>query len=206
MSDHKPESDSTAACRCFAVMSRRRISSRRATTPPAIAGESSSGATCRSSDALVRPNRPSCASSIPMITSKGSSPIFDLLKSHVHGQLTGHCVGSLISRAVTVLSADMLIDRAVPMFRDGSCSRAHVCRDGRLLGRLSRTNVFRHLAQRELNVPSKESSPVLVATSAGLLSTIDTHETTPRAPQFMTPLPTSVLGGICVATPRLSSR
>jgi CBS-domain-containing membrane protein len=131
---------------------------------------------------------------------------FELLKSHVHGQLTGQCVRSLISRAVTVLAADMLIDFAVPMFRDGSCSRAYVCRDGRLLGRLSRTNVLRHLAQRELNVSSNESRPVRVATSAGLLSTIDTHETTPRAPQFMTPLPTSVLGGICVATPRLSSR
>ncbi len=131
---------------------------------------------------------------------------FDLLKSQVHGQLTGQCVGSLISRAVMVLSADMLIDLAIPMFRDGSCSRAYVCRDGRLLGRLSRTNVLRHLAESELNVSSKVSHPVRVATSAGLLSPIHTHEATPRAPQFMTPPPTSVLGGICVTTPRLSSR
>ena len=131
---------------------------------------------------------------------------FDLLKSHVHGQLTGQCVGSLISRAVTVLSADMLIEIAVPMFRDGSCSRAYVCREGRLLGRLSRTNVLRHLAQREWNVPTKECRLVRVATSGGVVSTFEPHETTPRAPQFMMPQPTSVLGGICVATPTPSSR
>lgn len=131
---------------------------------------------------------------------------FDLLKSHIYGQLTGQLVGSLISRTVTVLSADTLIEIAVPMFRDGSCSRAYVCRDGRLLGRLSRTNVLRHLAQAEWEISSKASRLVRVTSSGGLVSTIEAQETTPRAPQFMTPQPTSVLGGICVAAPTPSCR
>lgn len=123
---------------------------------------------------------------------------FELLKSHLHNQLAGQCVGSLISRAVTVLSADVSIEQAVPMFRDGSCSRAYVCRDGRLLGRLSRSNVLRHLAQRDLVVAPPVSRTIPVTSSAGLNSTIDKRETTPRAPQFMTTSVTSVLGGLGV--------
>ena len=123
---------------------------------------------------------------------------FDLLKAQLHNQLADHSVGSLISRAVTVLSADVLIEQAVPMFRDGSCSRAYVCRDGRLLGRLSRTNVLRHLAQRDLIAAPQVSRPIPATSSAGLNSTVDKREPTPRAPQFMTTSVTSVLGGLCV--------
>ena len=126
---------------------------------------------------------------------------FDLLKSHLHDQLTGQCVGALISRAVTVLSAEVLIDQAIPLFRDGSCSRAYVCRNGRLLGRLSRTNVLRHLAQRDLVVAPPMSRTIPATSSMGLKSTIDHRESTPRAPQFMT---TSVLGGLSIERQRPS--
>lgn len=123
---------------------------------------------------------------------------FDLLKSQLHSQLTGQCVGSLISRAVTVLSADVPIEQAIPLFRTGSCSRAYVCRDGRLLGRLSRTNVLRHLAQRDAADARQVSRPISATSNAGLNSTIDHQETTPRAPQFITTSVTTVLGGLGV--------
>lgn len=123
---------------------------------------------------------------------------FELLKSHLHDRMTGQLVGSLISRGVTVLTADTLIDQAIPLFRDGSCSRAYVCRDSRLLGRLSRTNVLRHLTQRDLVVAPQVSRTIPATSSAGLNSTIDHRETTPRAPQFMTTSMTSVLGGLSV--------
>lgn len=129
---------------------------------------------------------------------------FGLLKSHLHNQLTGHSVGSLISRAVTVLSADVPIEQAVPMFRDGSCSRAYVCRDGRLLGRLSRSNVLRHLVQRDLVVAPQVNRTIPATLNAGLHSTIDKRETTPRAPQFMTTSVNSVLGSLNVERPRRS--
>lgn len=123
---------------------------------------------------------------------------FDLLKSQLNRQLSGHCVGSLISRAVTVLSADVVIEQAIPMFRDGSCSRAYVCRDGRLLGRLSRSNVLKHLTQSDpVAAPSAIRFPLTDA-NTGKTSTIDSHEPTPRAPQFMTTSVTSVLGGVGV--------
>lgn len=128
---------------------------------------------------------------------------FDLLKSHLNGQLVGQRVGSLISRAVTVLSADVPIEQVIPLFRDGSCSRAYVCRDGRLLGRLSRTAVLRHLAQRDLAIAPPVSRPVPTTLSVRLTSTIDTCEPAPRVPKFVT---TAVLGGICVENPQLASR
>lgn len=121
---------------------------------------------------------------------------FDLLKSHLHNQLTGHNVGSLISRAVTVISADVLIEQAIPIFRDSSCSRAYVCREGRLLGRLSRSNVLRDLAQRDLAFAPSTSRTIPTTSSTGLHSTIDRREATPRAPQFITTSATSVLGGL----------
>jgi CBS-domain-containing membrane protein len=118
---------------------------------------------------------------------------FDLLKSHLHDSLPHQTVGSLISRAVTVLAAEVLIDQAIPLFRDGSCSRAYICRNGRLLGRLSRTNVLRHLAQRDLVAVPQMSRTIPATSTAGLNATIDQREPTPRVPQFMT---TSVLGGL----------
>lgn len=123
---------------------------------------------------------------------------FDLLKSHLNQQLSDHCVGSLISRAVTVLSANVAIEQAIPMFRDGSCSRAYICRDGRLLGRLARSNVLKHLTQQEPIVARLEIRPAPPDASAGKTSTIDSYEQTPRAPQFLTTSTTSVLGGLGV--------
>ena len=149
---------------------------------------------------------------------------YDLLKSHLNlnGQFAGQQVGSLISRAVTVLSADIVVEQVIPFFRDGNCSRAYVCRDGRLLGRLSRSNVLCHLAGREpvlstrvgesfqdshsmrdragrelvLNTPPTVQS-VRTTLPIGQSTAIDTRETTPRAPQFMTTPVVSVLGSLC---------
>ena len=122
---------------------------------------------------------------------------FDLLKSHLHNQLTGQCVGSLISRAVTVLSADVPIEQAIPLFRDGSCSRVYICRDSRLLGRLTRSNVLRHLTQREVVAVPQVACPAPTRLPVGNLATVDAREVTPRAPQFITTTSVSILGGVC---------
>ena len=122
---------------------------------------------------------------------------FDLLKSRINNQLTDQCVGSLISRAVTVLFADSPIEQVVPMFRDGSCSRAYVCRDGRLLGRLSRSNVLRHLTQRETVATHSVVRPVAMKLPVGNITTINSREVSPRPPQFITTSNVSVLGGMC---------
>ena len=101
---------------------------------------------------------------------------FDLLKSHLNlnGQLACQTVGSIISRAVVVVSADALIEQAIPLFRDGSCSRAYVCRNGRLLGRLSRSNVLSHLSGRERLVETPSAiRPVRTALSTGQSATLD---------------------------------
>lgn len=123
---------------------------------------------------------------------------FDLLKAHLNGQLSDHCVGSLISRAVIVLSAEVTIEQAIPMFRDGSCSRAYVSRDGRLLGRLSRSNVLKHLTQKEPVVAPSMIRSALTNANTGKTSTIDSREPTPRTPQFMTSSATSVLSSLGV--------
>lgn len=131
---------------------------------------------------------------------------YDLLKSHLNlnGQLAGQQVGSLISRAVTVLSADIFVEQVIPFFRDGNCSRAYVCRDGRLLGRLSRCNVLCHLAGRDpVAVPPSTVRSVGTALSTGQSTMIDTRETTPRAPQFMTTPVVSVLGSLCTERERV---
>ena len=122
---------------------------------------------------------------------------FDLLKSHINNQLTDQSVGSLISRAVTVLSADSPIEQVVPMFRDGSCSRAYVCRDGRLLGRLSRSNVLRHLTQRNIVAAPQVARPVSTRSPVGTITTINSREISPGPPQFITTSNVSVLGSLC---------
>ena len=125
---------------------------------------------------------------------------YDLLKSHLNltGQLAGQHVGSLISRAVTVLSADIFVEQVIPFFRDGNCSRAYVCRDGRLLGRLSRSNVLCHLAGREkVLAASPTVYSVRTTLPIGQSTAIDTRETTPRPPQFMSTPVVSVLGSLC---------
>lgn len=128
---------------------------------------------------------------------------FDLLKSYLNGQLTGQRVGSLISRAVTVLAANISVEQVIPMFRDGRCTRAYVCRDGRLLGRLSRGNVLKHLTRREpVVVPSAIRTAPLLSNS-GTTSTINSREPTPPAPQFRT---TSVLGGLSSERSRVTFR
>lgn len=126
---------------------------------------------------------------------------FDLLKSHLslNGRLTSQSVNSIISRAVTVLPADGLIEQAIPLFRDGRCSRAYVCRDGRLLGRLTRSNVLSHLSGRDRIVeaqPIGHSARMSLAT--GHSATVDSREATPRAPQFMTTPTGSVIGGLYI--------
>lgn len=126
---------------------------------------------------------------------------FDLLKSHLNlnGQLASQAVGSIISRAVVVVSADALIEQAIPLFRDGSCSRAYVCRDGRLLGRLSRSNVLGHLAGRASAVARQPSvSSVRTSLTIHPTAAIDTRQATPRAPQFIATSTGSVLGSLCV--------
>lgn len=128
---------------------------------------------------------------------------FDLLKSQLNGQLTSQCVGSLISRAVTVLSAESPIEQVIPLFRDGSCSRAYVCRDGRLLGCLSRGNVLKHLTRRESVVVSSAIRTTQRPSNSGAISTINSREPTPPVPQFMT---TSVLGGLTGERSRVTSR
>lgn len=125
---------------------------------------------------------------------------YDLLKSHLNlnGQFAGQQVGSLISRAVTVLSADIVVEQVIPFFRDGNCSRAYVCRDGRLLGRLTRSNVLCHLAGRDRVVSSSPTVYSIRTTlPIGQSTALDTRETTPRAPQFITTPVVSVLGSLC---------
>lgn len=121
---------------------------------------------------------------------------FDLLKACLNAELRGRVVGSLISRAVTLLSADTLIDHAVPVFREGSCSRIYVCRDGQLMGRLTRAAVLKYLAQKNssTNAPPVRC-PLPVAPVNGQTATRQSPEATPRAPQFLVG---SVLGSICV--------
>ena len=126
---------------------------------------------------------------------------YDLLKSYLslNGKLAGQQIGSLISRAVTVLPADAFIEQAIPLFRDGSCSRAYVCRDGRLLGRLTRSNVLSHLAGRASVVAAPPTAhSVRTPLASGQSTSIDTRETTPRAPQFMATPVVSVLGSVRV--------
>ena len=121
---------------------------------------------------------------------------FDLLKAHLNAELLGRSVSSMISRAVTLLSADALMDQAVPLFREGSCSRAYVCRDGQLLGRLSRISVLKYLAQK--NSAAADPPPIRTlpaVTVSGQNTTLQSAEATPRTPQFLSG---SVLGGMCV--------
>ena len=129
---------------------------------------------------------------------------FDLLKAHLNTELLGRSVSSMISRAVTLLSADTLMDQAVPLFREGSCSRAYVCRDGQLLGRLSRTAVLKYLAQK--NATAAEPSVIRVWPAvpvSGQSATLQSSEATPRAPQFLSG---SVLGSLCVERSRPTVR
>lgn len=119
---------------------------------------------------------------------------FDLLKSQLNGEIERQAVGSLISRAVTVLSADVCIDQAMPLFRDGSCSRAYICRNGRLLGRLSRSNVLSHLTQRDRNSSPVTEQPANVRQPLHQQSVLDSREPTPPAPQFIAAATGSVLG------------
>lgn len=126
---------------------------------------------------------------------------YDLLKSHLNlsGQLASLRVGSIISRAVTVLPANAFIEQAIPLFRDGSCSRAYVCRDGRLLGRLSRSNVLSHLSGRDRVVETPPAvRSVRTTLTTGHSAAIDTREATPPAPLFMATPTVSVLGSLCV--------
>ncbi len=127
---------------------------------------------------------------------------FDLLKASLNAELPGRVVGSLISRAVTLLSADTLIDRAVPLFREGSCSRIYVCRNGKLLGRLTRSIVLKYLAQKDATGPSP-MRPLPIAVPSGQNASVQSPEATPRAPQFLSG---SVLGGMCAERPRRTAQ
>jgi CBS-domain-containing membrane protein len=121
---------------------------------------------------------------------------FDLLKSCLTFELNGRQVGSLISRAVTLLSADSLMDQAVPLFREGGCSRAFVCRAGHLVGRLSRSVALKYLSQQQgATTNSPVTCPLPATVNTGHNSTLQAPEPTPRAPQFLSG---SVLGGLCV--------
>ena len=129
---------------------------------------------------------------------------FDLLKAHLNAELLGRSVSSMISRAVTLLPADALMDQAVPLFREGSCSRAYVCRDGQLLGRLSRSAVLKYLAQKNstaADLPAIRTLPAVPV--SGQNATLQPSEATPRAPQFLSG---SVLGSMCVERPRPTVR
>ncbi len=129
---------------------------------------------------------------------------FDLLKAHLSAELLGRSVSSMISRAVTLLPADALMDQAVPLFREGSCSRAYVCRDGQLLGRISRTTVLKYLAMKNSTVGEPPTNHALAAVPIpGQNATVQSPEATPRAPQFLSG---SVLGGMCVERPRPAMR
>lgn len=122
---------------------------------------------------------------------------FDLLKSQLNGEIERQTVGSLISRAVTVLASDVCIDQAMPLFRDGSCSRAYICRNGRLLGRLSRTNVLSHLTQLNTTPAPSREQPVVSRQPLHQHSAIDSREPTPPAPQLIAAATRSVLGMVC---------
>ncbi len=129
---------------------------------------------------------------------------FDLLKAHLNAELLGRSVSSMISRAVTLLSADTLMDQAVPLFREGSCSRAYICRDGQLLGRLSRTAVLKYLAQKNSTATDPPTIRALPAVPvSGRNATLQLPEATPRAPQFLSG---SVLGNLSIERSRPTAR
>lgn len=130
---------------------------------------------------------------------------FDLLKAQLSGDLARRNVGSSISRAITVLTADTSLEQAIPLFREGSCSRAYVCRDGRLLGRLARLNVLKHLAEANDGVETSPSvRPAHFLQSPPHPATVQRRETSPRAPQFLAV--TSVLGSVSVERSQITSR
>lgn len=128
---------------------------------------------------------------------------FDLLKSCLNAELRGRTVASMISRAVTLLPADTLMDQAAPLFREGNCSRAYVCRNGQLLGRLSRSLVLKYLAQKNSTTADPLPNATRLASVLGQNTTLQSPEATPLAPQFLS---SAILGGVCVATPRLVAR
>lgn len=129
---------------------------------------------------------------------------FDLLKACLNAELSGRIVGSMISRAVTLLPSEALMDQAVPLFREGICSRAYVCRDGKLLGRLSRSAVLKYLAQKNASADTAPTiRPLLTVPASGQNATLQSPESTPRAPQFLSG---PVLGSMCAERSRQTAR
>ena len=117
---------------------------------------------------------------------------YELLKASMCGDLHERLVSAYVSRAVAILPAHMDIEQSVPLFRDGVCSRAYVCRAGQLLGRLTRTAVLRYLSEKH---PTNSSPvrPLSLITADGRTTPVSPRVESTRAPQ---PLATSVLGGV----------
>lgn len=111
---------------------------------------------------------------------------FDLLKVCWSGRLQNESVESLISRAVTVVSANASLRQVVPLFRDGRCSRAYVCRDGRVVGRITRTQILRHVAA--LRAESDAAATALKPEATAITSAAEKrpHAAVPPAPRFVT--------------------
>lgn len=118
---------------------------------------------------------------------------YELLKASLSGDLLNRTVGDYASRSVVTVSPDLDMSRIIPLFRDGACSRVYVCRDGVLLGRVTRKQALRELLGQSAVAMSPNHRHELFRTHERNAS-VQQREATPRAPQFLAK--TSVIGGL----------
>ncbi len=132
---------------------------------------------------------------------EGVATDYALLKAHLAGGISDQDISTCLSRALVIIAPDVDIEQTLPLFRDGICSKAYVCRAGRLLGQLSRATVLRYLS-KQLVVKTPPTVPLHLITSKGRTTTVQPREDSLRGPQFANSraverAATSVLGGVC---------
>ena len=136
---------------------------------------------------------------------EGVATDYALLKAHLAGRMSnqGISVSTCLSRALVIIAPDVDIEQTLPLFRDGVCSKAYVCRAGRLLGQLSRAAVLRYLSERQV-VQASPTVPLHYVATGGRTTTVQPREDSLRGPRFANSpaaerAATSVLGGVCSA-------
>ncbi len=131
---------------------------------------------------------------------EGVATDYALLKAHLAGGMSDQDISTCVSRALVIIAPDVDIEQTLPLFRDGICSKAYVCRAGCLLGQLSRTTVLRYLSERQV-VKAPPTVPLHRITTGGRTTTVQPREDSLRGPRFVnSPVAereaTSVLGGL----------